>query len=113
MKVSLFPGKIGIDFANHVDTVFREKIPNVKRLVIDLRGNPGGGHWRAPSDELSHSFQGSGRLQSLDRPMRSAAMTRQAFPKLDHIPKSKLEIPLLALKVFREEVRRARNCGAG
>ena len=99
VKVSLFPGKIGIDFANHVDDVFREKIPNVKRLVIDLRGNPGGGigglhlmSYLTPS-KIPVGY-------SLDRPTAERGYDKASLPKLDRIPKSKLEIPLLAIKFF-------------
>jgi len=42
LKVSLFPGKIGIDFANQLDALFGSQLKS-DRLIIDLRGNPGGG----------------------------------------------------------------------
>ncbi len=99
VKVSLFPGKIGIDFANHVDTVFREKIPNVKRLVIDLRGNPGGGiggiqlmSYLTPS-KIPIGY-------SLDRPTAERGYDKTSLPRFDRVPKSKLEIPFLAIKFF-------------
>jgi carboxyl-terminal processing protease len=102
VKVSLFPGKIGIDFANDVDAVFRERIPNVERLVIDLRGNPGGGigglhlmSYLTPS-KVPVGY-------SLDRPTAERGYDKEALPRLDHIPKSKLEIPLLALKFFAKK----------
>jgi len=41
--VSLFPGAIGIDFANEVDAIFAGRFKNADRLIIDVRGNPGGG----------------------------------------------------------------------
>lgn len=43
VKVSLFPGKIGIDFANALTHLFQGKFATADRLLIDLRGNPGGG----------------------------------------------------------------------
>ena len=97
VKVSLFPGKIGIDFANHVDTVFREKIPNVKRLVIDLRGNPGGG---IGGIQLM-SYLTPSRVPigySLDRPTAERGYDKASLPRFGRVPKSKLEIPLLAIK---------------
>ena len=112
VKVSLFPGKIGIDFANHVDTVFREKIPNVKRLVIDLRGNPGGGigglhlmSYLTPT-KVPVGY-------SLDRPTAERGYDKETLPRLDHIPKSKLEIPLLALKFFGKKSVVLETAGLG
>ena len=112
VKVSLFPGKIGIDFANHVDAVFRDKIPNVKRLVIDLRGNPGGGigglhlmSYLTPS-KVPVGY-------SLDRPTAERGYDKETLPRLDHIPKSKLEIPLLALKFFGKKSVVLETAGLG
>lgn len=97
LKVSLFPGKIGIDFAKDVDAVFHEKIPNVERLVIDLRGNPGGGIGGLQlMSYLTPSKVPIG--YSLDRPTAERGYDKASLPKLDHIPKSKLEIPFLAIK---------------
>jgi carboxyl-terminal processing protease len=42
LKVSLFPGILGVDFANDVDRAVDE-LRTCERLIIDLRGNPGGG----------------------------------------------------------------------
>ena len=97
VKVSLFPGKIGIDFANHVDAVFQEKIPNVKRLVIDLRGNPGGGIGGIQlMSYLTPSKVPIG--YSLDRPTAERGYDKASLPRFGRVPKSKLEIPLLAIK---------------
>jgi carboxyl-terminal processing protease len=112
VKVSLFPGKIGIDFANDVDAVFRERIPNVERLVIDLRGNPGGGigglhlmSYLTPS-KVPVGY-------SLDRPTAERGYDKETLPRLDHIPKSKLEIPLLALKFFGKKSVVLETAGLG
>jgi C-terminal processing protease CtpA/Prc len=97
VKVSLFPGKIGIDFANHVDAVFREKIPNVKRLVIDLRGNPGGGI--GGIQLMSYLTPAKVPIgYSLDRPTAERGFDKDSLPRFGRVPKSKLEIPLLAIK---------------
>ena len=112
VKVSLFPGKIGIDFANHVDTVFREKIPNVKRLVIDLRGNPGGGiggiqlmSYLTPS-KLPIGY-------SLDRPTAERGYDKASLPRFGRVPKSKLEIPLLAVKFLGKKSVVLETAGLG
>ena len=97
LKVALFPGKIGIDFANRLDSLFERVLREPKRLLIDLRGNPGGG-------------VGGMRLMSYLTPTRQPigySSDRQCFerncnpetlPRFGRIPKSKWEIPLLALK---------------
>ncbi len=78
VKVSLFPGKIGIDFANHVDAVFREKVPSVRRLVLDMRGNPGGGIGGLHLMSYQHrrSFPS---VTTLIARLQSVAMTRRVF----------------------------------
>ena len=97
VKVSLFPGKIGIDFANELENVFSSQLANAERLVIDLRGNPGGGvgglrlmSYLTP-DKKPIGY-------SLDRPTAERGYDREKLPRFGRIPKSKLEIPLLALK---------------
>jgi carboxyl-terminal processing protease len=97
VKVNLFPGTIGINFAKEVDSIFRNAIPGVNRLVLDLRGNPGGGigglrlmSYLTPS-KLPIGY-------SVDRPTAERGYDRTKLPKLGHIPKSKLELPFLAVK---------------
>jgi carboxyl-terminal processing protease len=102
VKVSLFPGTIGIDFAKQVDQVFKVKVPDVRRLVLDLRGNPGGGigglhlmSYLTPS-KLPIGY-------SVDRQAMEEGFDKSSLPKFDHIPKSKMEIPLLFLRLFGEK----------
>jgi carboxyl-terminal processing protease len=99
MKVSLFPGLIGIDFANAVSTIISDKLKSSNRLVIDLRGNPGGGI-------------GGLRLMSYLTPVRSPigysvdrvtverGYSKDELPRFHHIPRSKFELPLLAIKFW-------------
>ncbi len=98
LKVSLFPGKIGIDFANRLDFLFENPLKNVKRLIVDLRGNPGGGIGNVRlMSYLTGETVPIG--YSLDR--RSATdpgFSPQRLPRFSRIPRSKFEIPLLALK---------------
>jgi carboxyl-terminal processing protease len=99
LKVSLFPGKIGIDFANEVDAIFREKIASSSALIIDLRGNPGGGigglalmSYLTP-DRLPIGY-------SKNRKMAQEQTNPLSLPVFDKVPRSKLAIPGLALKFF-------------
>ncbi len=97
VKTPLFPGKLGIDFAAQVSQVFNTVLSTADRLVLDLRGNPGGG-------------LGCLRLMSMltpeKRPIgfsigRKAAedgYDRTRFPRFDHIPNSRLEVPWLAMR---------------
>jgi len=97
LKVSLFPGKIGIDFANELDSIFSGKFANAERLIIDLRGNPGGGiggltlmSYLTP-DRVPIGY-------SWNRKMAQERRDPASLPVFNKIPRSKLAIPGLALK---------------
>jgi carboxyl-terminal processing protease len=97
LKVSLFPGKIGIDFANALDTIFGGKFMKADRLIIDLRGNPGGGiggltlmSYLTP-DRIPIGY-------SWNRKMAQERRDPGDLPVFNKIPRSKLAIPGLALK---------------
>jgi len=101
LKVSLFPGKLGIDFANHITRLFQQDLQNVDRLLIDLRGNPGGGigglrimSYLAPSS-IPIGF-------SIDRKTADRGYDKERLPRLNHIPSSKWEVPLLFLQFFNK-----------
>lgn len=97
VKVSLFPGKIGIDFANRVQKLFSGEIARADRLLIDLRGNPGGGvGCLRLMSYLTAGKQPVG--YSLDRPTAERGYNKNTLPRFGRIPKSKIEIALLALK---------------
>ena len=97
VKVSLFPGKIGIDFANQLEFLFSGELAKADRLIIDLRGNPGGGvgGLRLMS-YLTPEKKPVG--YSVDRPTAERGYDREKLPRFGQIPKSKFQIPLLALK---------------
>lgn len=97
LKVSLFPGKIGIDFARELDQLFQGKIASAQLLVIDLRGNPGGGigglalmSYLTP-DRLPIGY-------SKNRKMAQDGQDPSTLPAFSKVPRSKLAIPGLALK---------------
>lgn len=99
LKVSLFPGKIGIDFANEVDAIFSGRFSNADRLIIDLRGNPGGGI----GGLALMSYLTPERLPvgySENRKMALKHIDPKSLPVFDKVPRSKLAIPGLALKFF-------------
>ena len=97
LKVSLFPGKIGIDFANELDAIFNGKFANAERLIIDLRGNPGGG----VGGLTLMSYLTPDRVPigySWNRRMAREGRDPATLPVFNKIPRSKLAIPGLALK---------------
>lgn len=101
LRVSLFPGKIGIDFANELDQLFRGSLAGSNRLIIDLRGNPGGGiggltlmSYLTP-DRLPIGY-------SKSRKMAQDDTNPSSLPVFDKIPRSKLAIPGLALKFLNK-----------
>jgi len=101
LKVSHFPGVVGIDVANAISVAIRELNP--ERLIIDLRGNTGGG-------------LGCIRLMSLlvpDRRPIGYSLTRKAFgqqvnperlPRFNRIPGNRLEcLPLFPRFALRDK----------
>lgn len=98
LKVAMFPGMIGVDVANAMTAAVHE-LGNVKGLVVDLRGNTGGG-------------AGALRLMSLLTPdripvgfspnkkwaERDLSTEKTRFPRLNHIPESKQGLWLLGAK---------------
>lgn len=102
LKVSLLPGKLGIDFARDVSNAIETDLKNVDALIVDLRGNPGGGvgGLRLMSlltpDRLPIGY-------SVDRKLAESGYDKGRLPRFNHIPKSKWEIPLLALRYARKK----------
>ena len=95
LKVTMFPGLIGIDVARDISTAVESL--GCKKLIIDLRGNTGGG-------------LGCIRLMSLLTPERlrmgyslsRSALSRgvdpQTLPVIDNIPASKLGLVQLLVR---------------
>jgi C-terminal processing protease CtpA/Prc len=102
LKVSLFPGKLGINFARDVSNAIETKLKGIDALIIDLRGNPGGGvgGLRVMSlltaDRLPIGY-------SLDRRLAESGYDKEALPRFNRIPKSKWQIPLLAFRYARKK----------
>ena len=98
LKVAMFPGMVGVDIANAMSAAIRD-LGAIKGLIVDLRGNTGGG-------------AGSLRLMSLltdgKIPVGFAADKKWAekdlsglkgsFPRFDSIPEKSQFLWLLALR---------------
>jgi len=97
LRVSLFPGAIGIDFANELDTIFAGRFKNADRLIIDMRGNPGGGI----GGLTLMSYMTPDRRPigySKSRAMAQAHISPDRLPIFDKVPRSKLALPPLIFK---------------
>jgi C-terminal processing protease CtpA/Prc len=97
LRVSLFPGAIGIDFANELDSIFATRFQHSNRLIIDMRGNPGGGIGGLTlMSYLTPDRRPIG--YSKNREMALNNIPPDALPVFDRVPRSKLALPGLALK---------------
>lgn len=98
LKVAMFPGMVGVDVANEISRAV-EKLGAVNRLIIDLRGNTGGGigALRVMSlltpDKIPVGF-------ALDRRRVTANLEseKQGFHRFSRIPTSKKVLWPLALR---------------
>ncbi len=103
LKISLFPGMIGIDFAKLLDELFQGPLETAQRLVVDLRGNPGGG---LGSIRLMSYLTPDKRPigYSLDRKCTEEGRCGpDGLPHFGRIPKSKLGILPLAMRYHKKE----------
>lgn len=95
LSVSMFPGMLGIDVARDISQAIASL--SAERLVIDLRGNSGGGigclrlmsHLCADKRGVGYTF---GRAQIEKR------LSKESLPTFDKIPASKLGIIPLIIK---------------
>lgn len=98
IRVTTFPGAVGFDFARRVDEIIaRFKTAGCDRLIVDLRGNPGGG-------------LGSLRLMSYlvpDRRPTGYSLTRKGkergkspekLMRIGHIPRTKFGLWAMAFR---------------
>lgn len=102
LKVSLFPGKLGIDFAHDVTNAIEGELKDVDGLIIDLRGNPGGGigGLRLMSYLTPHRVPIG---YSVDRKLADKGYEKERLPRFNRLPKSIWEVPLLALRYARKK----------
>ncbi len=98
LKVAMFPGMIGVDVANAMSAAVNDLGDN-KGLVVDLRGNTGGGAGALrlmsllTSDRIPVGFSPNKRWAKRDLEAEKAR-----FPRLNSIPKTKQFLWLLGLK---------------
>ena len=95
-KISRFPGLVGVDLARDIDSAFRQ-LEGCERLIVDLRGNPGGG----TGNLRLMSYFTPDRLPvgySLTRGRAARGYRREDLPQFRRIPSSKLPLVWLALR---------------
>jgi C-terminal processing protease CtpA/Prc len=102
LKVTKFPGAVGVDIAKQIDRAIHE-LNGVSRLVLDLRGNAGGG--LAFLRVMSHLTPAQVPVgYSVTRKRAESGYTKEGLAKFDRIPSQKAALLLLALKFgFRDD----------
>ncbi|MDA2926958.1 S41 family peptidase [Acidobacteria bacterium AH-259-G07] len=96
LKVNMFPGVVGIDVAKDIDRAISD-FRGCERLIIDLRGNSGGGigGLRLMSYLTPHKVPVG---YSLSRRRASSGYKKEKLPQFGRIPSSKWVLPWLVLK---------------
>jgi C-terminal processing protease CtpA/Prc len=102
LKVTKFPGAVGVDIAKQIDDAIAQ-LSDCNRLIVDLRGNAGGGlaflrvmSYLTP-DRLPVGY-------SVTRARAQAGYTKESLAVFDKIPAKKAGLLLLALKFgFRDD----------
>ena len=107
LKVTMFPGTIGVDVANQISEAVAQ-LGAAERLIIDLRGNTGGGI-------------GALRVMSMLTPLkipvgyspgkkwagRDLEVSKNSFTRFDSVPDTKGSLWLLALRYLPSLVMKA------
>jgi len=105
IRVATFPGAVGQRFAKALDDAIQElKIRGVQRLVLDLRGNIGGG---LGSLRLM-SYLCAGKMEigySLTRRRLRNGYRKESLTRIGKIPATKAELLMMAVrfKVFQRD----------
>jgi C-terminal processing protease CtpA/Prc len=95
LKVCMFPGAIGIDVARDIDKAIKGL--DCERLIIDLRGNTGGGIGCL----RLMSYLTPGRVPvgySVTRRRAEQSFSKEKLPAFDRIPSKKIGLVRLLLK---------------
>src|SRR3989442_5791936 len=96
LKVTMFPGAVGIDLAHMLDTAFSH-LRDSTRLIVDLRGNTGGGIGGLRL--MSYLTPGKTEVgYSRTRARREMGYAREKLPRFGRIPSHKATLFWLALR---------------
>src|SRR5258708_22412 len=96
LKVTMFPGAVGIDLAKMFDTAIAH-LKDSTRLIVDLRGNTGGGIGGLRL--MSYLTPGKKEVgYSLTRKRKEKGYTREKLPRFGRIPSHKATLFWLALR---------------
>jgi len=96
LKVTMFPGAVGVDLAHKLDTAFAH-LRESTRLIVDLRGNSGGGIGGLRL--MSYLTPGKKEVgYSLTRARKEKGYTRDKLPRFGRIPSHKATLFWLALR---------------
>jgi len=96
LKVTMFPGAVGIDLAHMLDTAIAH-LKDSTRLIVDLRGNTGGGIGALRL--MSYLTPGEKEVgYSLTRARKEKGYAREKLPRFGRIPSHKLTLLWLALR---------------
>ncbi|MEZ5318346.1 MAG: S41 family peptidase [Vicinamibacterales bacterium] len=98
VRVSMFPGVLGMDVARDMSRAVADL--GADRLIIDLRGNTGGGIGCLRLMSLMCSDR-RGVGYSVSRAVAKRGFDKEKLPAFDRIPSSKLGVLPLALRFAR------------
>ena len=99
LKVSTFPGAIGLEFARNLDLAVEDlKMRGMERFIVDLRGNVGGG---LGSLRLM-SYLCPNKLEigySVTRRRLRSGYRKEDLIRIERIPQNKPELLVMALRL--------------
>ena len=98
VRVTMFPGVLGMDVAQDIDRAIADL--GCARLIVDLRGNTGGGiGCLRLMSQLCADRRGVG--YSVSRAVARQGFNRERLPAFDRIPRSKLGVLPLFFRFAR------------
>jgi carboxyl-terminal processing protease len=107
LRVAMFPGMIGVDVANEINAAAAH-LENAQALVIDLRGNTGGGVGALrvmsllTSSKIPVGYSSDRRWAN-----RDLGAAKLSLPRFNRIPSKKLELWTLGARFLPSLVRKS------